>query len=335
VWEELKKTDPQIEALFACSRRAEDSGYLRAAGVEPHPLTAPKFGWRFPLGYLRSNREAKQLLRRFRPDTVFSKGGSVSVPLCMAAKRRGIPVILHESDAVMGRANRLLTRVAETVCLGLPSAKREDEWIVTGNPVRPSVTQGMKDDGYALTGLTEGKPVLLITGGSQGSQAFNDWVVENLDELLGFTQVIHLTGSGKRGGEPRKGYCVVPFADSELKHFYAIADLAVSRGGSGNIAELAACGIPTIVVPLRGLAQDHQYFNAKAAAENGGCILMDQERIKGELVPLVRVTLEDSGSLQRMREQMKGLYHPDAAKRLAEIVRKAAENHLPRRGKRR
>ncbi len=291
----------------------------------PQTLAAPK-GWTAPFTMLSSYFAARKILRDFKPDAIFSKGGAVSIPLCFAAKQMHIPIILHESDAVMGRANSVIANWATTVCVGLPQAKGS---LLTGNPVRPEITKSTRAEGLRLTNFSGSKPVLLIYGGSQGSQALNEWTIKHLDELVELCNVIHLTGKGKPGASSRSGYYTSPFAFTELPHLYAITTLAISRAGSGTISELAANGIPAILVPLRGLAQDHQYLNARAAQETGGCMVVEQTRIEEELFSTIRVTLDDAKKLRHLKEKMRTLWHPEAAKSIARHVLEATEKHLP------
>ena len=209
-----------------------------------------------------------------------SKGGAVSIPTCMLAWQQGIPVILHESDALMGRANRLLARYAHRVCLGHEGAcPQRDDAVVTGNPVRADVYAGSADRAREITGFRDDKPLLLVLGGSQGAAALNNAVGHHIDALLADWNVAHLTGYGKAGAGERAGYWARPFAQGELPHLYTLATAAVSRAGAGAIAELAANAVPSLLVPLRGLAQDHQWHNANAAQAEGWCRILEQEAL--------------------------------------------------------
>jgi UDP-N-acetylglucosamine--N-acetylmuramyl-(pentapeptide) pyrophosphoryl-undecaprenol N-acetylglucosamine transferase len=257
---------------------------------------------------------------------LLGKGGALSIPVCLAAKRRGIPIVLHESDAVVGRANRFLSHFAETVCLGFPSGegRRVKEYrqrtVVTGNPVRPEITRGSREEGLRITGFSGKRPVLLIVGGSQGAQALNEIVVQKLSELATLCDIVHIAGKGKTRGAPQQSYFAIEFANEELPHLYALASLAISRAGAGSLSELAANGIPTILVPLRGVAHDHQGVNAERAQESGGCILIEQEGLPRALVPLVRELLADRGRLHALAEKIRTLNRQDAATNIARML---------------
>ena len=307
--------------MVACTDNATDRAYLQKEGLDPHVLPAPG---RSPLAWLRNALAARRLLRSFPPDAVFSKGGSVSVPLCWLAHRRTIPVILHESDAVMGRANRCVARFANAVCLGFPSPQSPvPSPVLTGNPIRPEITRGKKEQGLRISGLSGTRPILLVIGGSQGAQAINQIIIEKLDDLLRIVDVIHITGQGKSGASPRSGYYAIPFTFDTLPHLYACSDIAVSRAGAGTLGELMANGIPTLVVPLRGLAQDHQMANASIAQQQAGCLLMHQEMLRNELIPAVQSLAESPAKRAEIAAQMRGFAKKDAADQITKVIREA------------
>ena len=339
MWRELQKLEPDARMQFIVSTRPEDATYLEREGITPLMLEAPRRGLRMPFVFFATYIDSFKLLSTFQPDVIFSKGGALSVPLCLAAASRRIPVVLHESDAVMGKANAMIAKRAEVMCIGLSGAEEHittpAEILHTGNPIRETVTQGSREEGLRLTGFTGKRPVLLVFGGSQGAQVFNEWVIAHLHELLTFTDVIHLTGTGKQGAVPQPGYFVKEFAGEELPHLYALADLAVSRAGSGNIAELSACGIPSILIPIKGLAQDHQVLNAQLAQREGGCIVVEQTAIEGKLLNEVRVTLADETKRKELSQKIRSLHRPQAAKLIAEAVIEAGKNHLSEQPKRR
>jgi len=278
---------------------------------------------------------AARIIRNWKPDAVFSKGGALSVPACIIARMKGIPVVLHESDAVMGSANRFVSRIATKVCMGFAPAKdmgygtwdknsdptsHVSKLIMTGNPVREQMTHGSREEGLRLTGLSGTRPILLVMGGSQGAQSINETIWKNLDALLKVCDVIHLTGTGKQKTISRAGYWSSEMSSGELHHLYAVTELAVCRAGAGSIVQLAANGIPTILVPIRGLAHDHQYKNALVARDNGGCVLLLQEEIGKKLISEISRILVDDGLRSQMRKKFSAMHHPEAAVRIAKII---------------
>jgi UDP-N-acetylglucosamine--N-acetylmuramyl-(pentapeptide) pyrophosphoryl-undecaprenol N-acetylglucosamine transferase len=331
----LTRAHPDIALHAVCTDRPEDGAFLLRAGIPCTAIALPKRNAHLPLTLWRGYRRSLALLREKKPAVVFSKGGAVTLPVCLAARRLGIPVVLHESDAVMGRANRMMARMAGRVCLGfqpspptLLSRERargnvaaQKGIVVTGNPVRMEVTEGSRTEGLKITGFSGERPVLLVYGGSQGAEAINRIVIDHLDALLAHADIVHLTGKGKSAGPQKKGYWHAEFAGAELPHLYAIATLAVSRAGAGSIGELAANGIPSVLIPLRGLAQDHQEFNAVRAAETGGCVRLEQTDAPQQIAPLITRLLTDRAGLAGMAAQMRTLHRPEAARHIAEILR--------------
>ena len=321
VWRSIKTLDPQARAHIVCSQRQEDVEFLLKEHVPATPIRIPRLSPSMPITLWKGYKRMGELFEKFQPDVVFSKGGAISVPVVMRAARHGVPIVLHESDAVFGRANRYLSRFATVVCHGFSqNMLRGKRSVYTGNPVRPEITQGNKRIGLALTGLSGEKPILLVLGGSQGAQALNETVLRNLSGLLYYCDVVHLTGRGKTNVVTREGYWSAPFMHEELSHLYAIANLALSRAGAGGVSELAANGIPSILVPLRGIAQDHQSANARASEKSGGCIVVGQEELQAKLLPTLSMMISDMNKLQHMSVAMHSLSEPDASKHLAEIT---------------
>ncbi len=309
VAEALEKLEPGVTLSFACSDKPADAAFLKLEGRSAHALPLPRRNPALPLTFLRAFMRSFAILGGERPDVVFSKGSAVSVPLCYAARVRGIPVVLHESDAVMGRANRIISSIAKKTLLAKD----------VGNPIRARVTSGNKEEGLRIAGFDGVKPVLLVMGGSQGARAINEAVAANLDAILKTCDVIHLTGAGKTVATNKPGYHATEFGSDVLPHFYAATDLAVSRAGAGSIAELAACGIPAILVPIKGLAGDHQVVNAELAEATGATITLPQEKL-GALPSTIASLLQDSVRIQTMRDRCRYAARPEASRLIAETV---------------
>lgn len=304
----VQRLEPGATAHFVCSTRPDDQNFLHEEGVPFTALSGRRVSLlSLPMMVIR----AWMLLRRERPAAIFTKGGSVTIPVALAGWLRGIPIVVHESDAVPGRATTFIARFASGVINGF----------ATGNPLRPGIVDGSRERGLAITGLSGLRPILLVTGGSQGAQALNDTVVAHIDELLRFVEIIHITGEGKRGVEKVvPGYWKSAFVHGDLAHLYAVADLALSRAGSGAIGELAANGIPAILVPLEGLAQNHQVENARTAAASGGCILLPQGSLERDLVATVQDLATHPEKRTAMKQKILTLHKPQADVAVAKIL---------------
>jgi len=318
VAKELQKLKPQVEITFVCSKRNEDAEFLKHSGFSYKQLDAPRLSLTFLWKFFRAQKAARNLLEALKPQVIFSKGGYVSIPVCYAAHVKNIPIVLHESDAVSGRANKIVSKWAKHICFGFPSQSTVNcqQSTVTGNPVRPEITKGNKEEGSRITGFTGDKPILLIVGGTQGAQTLNEVVIKNANELLNLCDIIHLTGLGKKGLKKQKGYWSKEFAFEELPHLYAIADVALSRAGANFIAELAANNIPTILVPLEGAAHNHQLRNAEVMSQSKGFTLLRQKELNESLVDKIQHLITSKLANQQTSKL------PNASGQIAEILSK-------------
>ncbi len=208
--------------------------------------------FKVPIGIL----QARKILREFKPDVVFSKGGFVSVPVVIAANWLGVPIILHESDAVPGLANRICARYAKKICIRFEETKQYlsqygSRVVFTGNPVRKSILTGDADSGYKFTGLDKYRPVVLVMGGSQGARQINNLVTAGLDELLKKFQIVHIRGRGNLDISLHKnGYAQYEYLDEQLKDIYAMCELIITRGGANSLAEIALLKKKALIIPL-------------------------------------------------------------------------------------
>lgn len=321
----LKEMDPKTTSFFLCSAKPSDAMYLKHEKVPFATAPIPKKSLMLPVVWMRNAHIARRVLRTFKPDVIFSKGGAVSVPLCRIAHKKGIPIVIHESDSVMGNANKMIAPIATAICVGFPPSDEQRELgptpIVTGNPIRKVMTKGSKKRGYDLAHLTGKHPVLLVYGGSQGAEALNNAIRLHIKELLPMCDIVHITGSGKSGAKRQAGYWSKEFVYDELADLYAIADLALCRAGAGTISECVANEIPMILCPIRGLANDHQYENAVRAEAKGAAVILEQIHLEHDLPTVIRSLLADKmKNLKPMVTATATLRQPEAARRIAKIL---------------
>lgn len=323
VWRVFEHDHPTIEKMFLCSERTQDREYLLQEGIHPFTIPLVKLTPTFPYNFLHTLTVSHRLLKKLQPTLIFSKGGSLSIPLCLLIWMRGIPFVLHESDVIMGYANRFLSRWARVVCLGFPTTNsklKTQNYVFTGNPIRPDILRGSKSEGLRITGLGGTRPILLVLGGSQGAETLNTVVVRYLPELIKICDVIHITGTGKTSAHPQDGYWVRERVFEELPHLYAVSSMALSRAGAGAISELAAWGVPTILVPLRHVGHDHQEHNARELEKVNACILLEQEDIEEQLVKTVQELLTRNEKRETLSRNIHQFHHPDAAGHIANII---------------
>lgn len=326
----LTKHSQGIRTVFICMKRSEEIELLTHAGVRFStlpPLRVPSMYsprvFLFPFSFLRAFLRSLAVLRREHPDVVFSKGGTVSIPVCLAAWCKRIPVVLHESDSILSRSGFFLARIARKVCTGfvidrLPSGIRQ-KVVHTGNPVREEILRGSRSAGQRITRFSGRRPVLLVIGGSQGAASLNKVVEKSFEKLIDLADIIHLTGAGKAISRTHARYFARPFVTEELPHLYALADLAVTRAGAGTLSELAVLGKPAIVVPLTGVAHDHQLKNAVILAGNGAMEFLKQEELA--LLPgRVATLLQDRQRLKFLGENLSGFFPADASGNIAKVL---------------
>ncbi|MCR5641213.1 MAG: undecaprenyldiphospho-muramoylpentapeptide beta-N-acetylglucosaminyltransferase [Lachnospiraceae bacterium] len=249
------------------------------------------FSWKNfsdPFRVIAGYFQAKHIIKKERPDVIFSKGGFVSVPVVLAAKACHVPAIIHESDMTPGLANRIASRGAAKFCCNFPETLKhlpEGKAVLTGSPIRGELFHGNKDAAYAFTGLNDRKPVLLIMGGSQGSVFINQAVRGSLDVLLQQFQIIHLCGKGNLDEHlvGREGYVQYEYIGSQLPDLFAITSLVISRAGANAICELLALQIPNILIPLSlNASRGDQILNAKSFEKQGFSYVMDEESVNAE-----------------------------------------------------
>ena len=238
-----------------------------------------------PFRVIKGYGDARKILKKIRPDVVFSKGGFVSVPVVRAAASLKIPCIIHESDLTPGLANKLCIPVAEKVCCNFPETLKylpEKKAVLTGSPIREELKKGEKEAAYKFCGFEPGLPVILVMGGSQGAAAINEAIRSALPKLKGDFNIVHLTGKDKMDNMllTESGYKQFEYVKSELKDIFAITDIVVSRAGANAISELLSLRIPSILIPLSAKnSRGDQILNAASFEKQGYSLVIDEENL--------------------------------------------------------
>ena len=276
------------------------------------------------------------------PDVIVSKGGYTSVPVILAAAFYRIPIIVHESDAVMGSANKLAARFARTIVLTYaetPIAAHTDVRVL-GIPIRSALLPSASVPPSA-SGLDGSRPVLLIIGGSQGAVRINELIFDSLDELLPTYDIIHQTGKENYelavltaeklipDPELRKHYHLVPFLSAEeLKSAYQQAKLVISRAGTTSIYEIALHGKPSIIIPIPEEVSHDQRKNAYAYARFGGTTVMEESNLTDSLLQAeIERIMQNEELYSRMAEGARSFAKEDAAEKIAALVLERAHEH--------
>ena len=267
-----------------------------------------------PFKVLKGYGQSVKLLKKIKPDIVFSKGGFVSVPVVLAAKFCHIPAIIHESDITPGLANKLAIPSATKVCCNFPETLNylpKEKAVLTGSPIRKELLKGDAKKAFNICNFTDQeKPAILIIGGSSGSRAINTAVRDLLPELLKHYNVIHLCGKGNLD-ELRKGvagYAQFEYADKELADFFALADLMISRAGANAICEILALHKPNILIPLSASAsRGDQILNANSFRASGYSYVLEEENLSNTtLLEAIHYVTEHKASYVEAMENSSG-----------------------------
>ena len=343
--------DPEATVRFAGTTRGIETRAVPEAGfaldllpILPLSRRLAKETLLAPFAAVNGTFAARRLLRQHRFDVVCGMGGYVTLPVAMAARLEGVPVVLHEQNAVPGIANRLAARVARRIAVGVDAAAAAfppERTVVVGNPVRPELAHldraALHDEAVAAFGLDPARRTLFVFGGSQGSRRINQAVVAATAHWPepAAVQVLHACGR-RDEADVRAAWAeadpdgrgllvrIVPFVD-RMDLAYAAADLAVTRAGAITMAELTAAGMPAVMVPLPHATADHQAANAQAVAAAGGAVVVEDAALDGPaLVAAAAPLLADPDRLAAMATGMRSQAHPAAAEELAALVVEAS-----------
>ena len=241
------------------------------------------------------------ILLKLRPQVIFSKGGFVAVPVAVAGRILGIPVVSHESDYTPGLANRIIAKFAKRLLYSFAETAKHipaSKGVLVPTPIRAELFTGSRDAGLKLCGFTGDAPVILVMGGSQGAQRLNDALLAVLPELVQNFCVVHLTGKGKMIAFSHPRYRGFEFLGSELKDVFAATDIVVCRAGANSIFEMLALKIPMILVPLEVGSRGDQVLNANSFVARGWAELLREST-------MTPVTLKQT--IQRVYENRVGM----------------------------
>lgn len=271
------------------------------------------------------------------PDVVFGKGGYASFPPLFAARILRIPVLIHESDAVPGQVNRWAGKFAKKIALSFPETAEyflKNKTALTGVPVRNLILGKVPEEGREIFQLEPGLPVIFVLGGSQGAKVINETMLAAAKELIGFCQIIHQCGRNNfkdvsarlsvilENSEVKSRYHLFDFLNSvQLRAASSVTDLIVSRAGAGAIFEIAAWGLPSILIPLENSAQGHQQKNALSYVGRGAAEIIEEPNLTPHIVVFeIKRLLANPEELKKMKISAENFSRPQAAKKIAEEI---------------
>ena len=308
------------EVIYIGSEKGIERSLIEAEGIPYYGIPTGKLRRYFSkenfsdmLRVVKGVAEAKKRIKELKPDLVFSKGGFVAVPVVLAAKSNGVPVIIHESDITPGLANKIAMPFAKVICTTFPETLKhisKKSGVHTGSPIRKELFQGDCKKGLQLCGFDGTKPVLLMMGGSLGAVKLNQCLRGELPKLLEKFDVIHLCGKGNLDHEllNQKGYQQFEYVSGELADLFAATDLIVSRAGSNSICEFLALKKPHLLIPLsKNASRGDQILNAASFAAQGFARVLPEEEMTAETLMENILTLYDNRNKYVERMEKSGL----------------------------
>jgi len=335
---EIKRRIPGADILFVGALGKMEMERVPAAGypivglpVMGLPRKASLKIFRFVWMLFQSMQKARLVIRNFQPDLAIGVGGFASGPVLKAAVRKGIPAILQEQNSYAGVTNKLLSAKVRKICVAYPHMERYfpgEKLVLTGNPVRQNLLDSVdRPEALAEFGLAEGKPVVLIVGGSLGARSLNESVMVNLDRIAqSGVQVIWQTGKiyyqemMDRLKDIQPEFLRPVEFLSRMDLAYRAADLVISRAGAGTISELCLLGKASVLVPSPNVAEDHQTKNAMALVENDAAILVKDADAKEKLFAEALALVKDRERLAQLSANSLKLAKPNATAEIVNVI---------------
>lgn len=344
----VKKKNPDAEILFVGNRGGMEQTLVPKAGFNMQFITISGFQRRVSFEALKQNvltvkrtfsssREARQIIKDFRPDIVIGTGGYVSGPVLREAAKMGIPTIIHEQNAYPGVTNKMLSKSAKKVMLAVKGAEKyldkNCNYVVTGNPVRSEIIAADKDKSREELGL-DNRPVVLSFGGSLGAKMINEGVAGLIARSGQDQKYQHIHGYGRNGLwfpdlVKEKGTDIEECPNLDVREYIdnmatcmAAADLVISRAGAITLSEIQALGKPAILIPSPNVAENHQYHNAMALVNNRAAEIIEEKDLTEELVmEKVDSLLQNPEKLMEYTDNSRKMAIIDANERIYSVIR--------------
>lgn len=278
-----------------------------------------------PFKVLRGFFQACSIFQREKPGLLFSKGGFVSLPVVIAARFSGVPVVAHESDLSPGLTNRLSLPFVKTLCLTFPEAlnhvKTKAKLVVTGTPVRKEFFSASAERGREFLGFNTNKKIVMIIGGGLGAASLNDVVWQSIEPLTKQFQVVHVCGKGKIKKINVRNYRSFEYLHDELFDIMAACDIVVSRSGANSLYELIALKKPHILIPLKQGSRGDQVLNARYFETLGLSTVLPQEGLTGGVLLTALQTL--NGHFVETKRALQQYQLPDAVSAIWAVMMEA------------
>ena len=340
----IKELRPEARILFVGAEGRMEMTRVPQAGYEIKGLPICGFNRSnllknitLPYKMWKSDRMVKRILREFQPQVAVGVGGYASFPTLKAASSIGIPCLIQEQNSFAGKANKILGKQAQKICVAYDGMERffpKDKLLMTGNPVRQALLQVSvsREEAVRSLGLDPSKKTILFVGGSLGARTVNESILQHLDLLKQHEEVQVIWQTGKYyhasimqavDGKTPKNLKITDFI-SDMGIAYRAADLVVSRAGASSISEFCLIGKPVILVPSPNVAEDHQTMNTLALSTKDAAIYVKDGEAPDILLQMAIDTVNDQAKLEVLRENILKLALPDSAAIIAkEVIRLA------------
>ena len=331
----IKRQIPSCDITFAGTRSHLEWNVVPQAGYPIKPIWISGFQRKFtfgnllfPIKLLVSLIQSMIIISKTNPNVVICCGGYVSGPIGRIAALMGRPLMLQEQNSYPGVTNRLLGKKSHTIFTAFSEAAKYfpiKKVKLFGNPIRSDIFHGNRNAAASVYNFNPARKTLLIMGGSGGASSLNQAMLRHLEYLHNELHLQIIWQCGKRYlGEMTMKVDQSKFPDLHLVSFidsmpdvYALADLVVCRSGAGTISELLALGKPSILVPSPNVAGNHQYHNAASVVNNGGAMMIEDDKLEEQLAKCVATVISDTKKLMDMGQRALSMGHPDAANQIA------------------
>ncbi len=330
----LRRMDPSISILFVGAKGKMEMEKVPLAGYEIKGLDIAGFNrakllknWSLPFKLVKSFFQVKKIFAEFNPDAVFGVGGYSTFPVLKFAQGKGITTFIHEANSFAGKSNMMLGKNADLIMVATPGMEKffpAEKIVVTGNPIRQEIASAvvMHEEAREFFGMREGKPTVLVIGGSLGARSINNAIATGINKIIqSGIQLIWQTGKGNleivsEDVRKRKELCVSEFI-TKMHYAYKAADLVVSRAGAIAIAEICATGKASILVPYPHAAENHQTVNASVLVKNGAAVMVADKEADEKLVDQILLLAGDKEKINAFGKAAHQLYVQDADKVIA------------------
>jgi len=341
--DEIKRCDENAEILFVGAEIGMEGELVPKCGYEIELIPADGFNrekllknFAVAQKVISGTAKARKIIKEFKPDVVIGTGGYASAPVIKTAQKFNIPTYIHEQNAFPGMSNKIQEKKAKRVFLGFGAAgkyfKYPEKHVICGNPVRDDFIKADREKAREKLGIGQDDFVLLAFGGSQGAGRVNKAMMKVIETFNGVDGIKIFLGTGSyyydvilkefddAGVELKENICIMEYID-DMPKYLAASDLMVGRSGALTVAEVTVCGVPAIFIPSPNVTGNHQFFNAKAVADNGGAIIIEEKDLDNEeLISTIHRLKNDRTALKKMAEKSRESSFPEAVKVIYETV---------------